>query len=272
MLIDKEEVLINQNQKSLLNREREKRIIENSNLYKIRYLVDTNTIVDGYFALPYGVNEKLPVIFWCRGGFKENGRLTDLTAYITLGEIAQWGFSVFATQYRKNEELGKTDIEDVVTLIQIADEFPFTDINNLGIEGWSRGGLVALNCLKYELEIKCAVIVAGLLDLSEYCKKKSQRKLEIKNFCKKDEVDKISPLNHFKEFQKIPILFIHGMNDDVISYKQSIKMYNALREYNENVSYDLELIDNGTHTLKENREYVALIRKQWYDKYLKNMN
>lgn len=271
MLIDNEEVVLGQTQKSLLSKEREKRIIEETRLYKIRYLVDHNISVEGFYALPVEVNKKLPVIVWCRGGFQENGKLTDLTAFITLGEIANWGYCVFASQYRQNEKLGNTDIEDILGLIKIIGEFSFTDSDNLALEGWSRGGLVALLCLKYDLKFNCAVVIAGLTDLDEYCDKNSQRKLGNRTFCKKDEVHKISPLNNYKSFKKIPILFIHGTGDEVISYKQSMKIYDLLKDHNKDICYELELIEGGSHTLKENRDYVAIKRKQWYDKYLKNI-
>ncbi len=272
MLIDNEEVVLDLTQKSFLSREREKKIIEKTNLYKFRYLVEDDVPVDGYYAIPYGVNQKLPVIIWCRGGFKEEGKLDDFTAFITLGEIAQWGYCVFASQYRTDDVPGLTDLKDVSGMIQLVEEFNFTDSDNLALEGWSRGGLVALSCLRFDYKIKCAIVVAGLSDLIEYCNSNSNMKLIMETICKKNKEYKISPVDNYKDLKKIPILFIHGTGDEIISYRQSVKMYNLLKEYNPDVNYELELINYGTHTLKENRDYVSAVRKKWYDKYLKIHN
>ncbi len=269
MLVNKEEVVITLAQKALLQKDREKRILEETNLYKIKYLVDDNVYVDGYLSVPVNIKERLPVIIWNRGGFKEKGRLEDLTAFITLGEIADWGYCVFASQYREDEKPGISDVQDVLTLLQIVKDIPFADNQNIAMEGWSRGGMLTLLCLQYEYGIKTAVVVAGLTDLNDYCKNSSERKLILEYICNKDSGMSISPVNIYKSIKKIPILFIHGTNDEMISYEQSIKMFNLLKMQNPDVNYELELIEGGSHFLKENRDKVSDIRRKWYDKYLK---
>lgn len=45
-------------------------------------------------------NTKLPCIIWNRGGTKERGLIDNFTAKGMFGQLASWGFVVFASMYR----------------------------------------------------------------------------------------------------------------------------------------------------------------------------
>ncbi len=98
--------------------------------------------------------KKFPCIIWNRGGYENKGAIDSFTARGMFGQIASWGYVVFASQYRGNaggegkEELGGSDVNDILNLIPLADELPFADKEKWGMEGWSRGGMMTFLTLK----------------------------------------------------------------------------------------------------------------------------
>jgi len=103
--------------------------------------------VKGYVAYPADTSKKYPCVIWNRGGISEKGVIDSYTARGLFGQIASWGYVVFASQYRGNaggegtDEFGGDDVNDVLNLIPLANGLEFADTEKWGIEGWSRGGL-----------------------------------------------------------------------------------------------------------------------------------
>jgi dipeptidyl aminopeptidase/acylaminoacyl peptidase len=247
-------------------------------VYNFYYNSEGNN-VNGYLAYPKNVRNKLPVIIWNRGGNSKSGLLDDFLAHGILGEIASWGYVVFASQYRKNDEFGGNDVNDIINLIKISKEFEFSDGNIIGMEGWSRGGMMSYLTLTKTDEIKACIVVAGLSDLpgnetnnpklgeifklhfglddkSEFDKSKKKRSAVY-------WPDKIS--------KSTKILFIHGASDEKILTEDSSKIYKMLSEINGKSNYELIIINGGDHYLRKHRKEVSFLRKKWFDENLKFM-
>jgi dipeptidyl aminopeptidase/acylaminoacyl peptidase len=271
MLLEQYDIDLTIKQKDLLKKGYGDEIFDNVTTYKILYL-SSDKKVEGYLAYPFNPERKYPVIIWNRGGYRDNGKLDDFLACGILGEIAAWKYVVLATNYREDEEFGGKDVDDVLNLIDVAKEFPFTDCDRIGIEGWSRGGMMTYKVLQREVQLKCAVIVSGLADMKRsFDINKSLRKM-ISSF-KNTNIDEFfydrTSLNFSDRINPdIPILFIHGTKDERISFKDSVEMYESLKKLNKNTNYRLELIENGDHFLKEHKNFVSTFKKNWYNKYL----
>lgn len=271
MILELYEINLSIEQKDLLKKGYRAEIIDKVTTYKIIYLSSDNK-VEGYLSYPNNPERKYPVIVWNRGGFKSSGKLDDFLACGILGEIATWDYAVFSSNYRKNDEIGGGDVDDILNLIESAKEFPFTDCEKIGIEGWSRGGMMTYKVLQRAVDVKCAIIISGLADMkrsvemnSSLRKMVSSLKLSDYNSFIYDRtsinfIDKINP--------SVPILFIHGTGDNRISYKDSEQMYNALSKRNKNTDYDIELIEKGDHVLRRHRKLVSDLKRNWYNKYL----
>lgn len=272
MLLEQYDVNLTIEQKDLLKKGYGKDIIDNVTTYRILYL-SSGKKVEGYSSYPNNPDRKYPVIIWNRGGYRENGRLDDFLASGILGEISSWNFAVFASNYRDDDEFGGKDVDDIINLMEVAEEFPFTDCENTGIEGWSRGGMMAYKVLQRQVKINCAVIVSGLSDMRRSVKiNKSLSKMvsSLKNAYNDEFLYDRTSLNSAEKINPgIPILFIHGTGDDRISYKDSAEMYEKLKKLNKTTNYQLELIEKGDHYLKEHKDFVSNLKKNWYNKYLK---
>ena len=95
----------------------------------------------------------------------KKGLLDDFLATGILGEISSSGYVVVASQYRDDDEFGGKEINDVLNLLKLGMSVESFDGENIGVEGWSQGGMMTYQLLTKINFLKCAIIVAGLADL-----------------------------------------------------------------------------------------------------------
>jgi dipeptidyl aminopeptidase/acylaminoacyl peptidase len=256
-------------------------VIENTIVEKITYLSD-GLRVKGYIAYPIDKSKKYPCVIWCRGGIGNAGAIDKFNARGIFGQIASWGYCVFASQYRGNDggegfdEFGGNDLNDVLNLIPLADEFPFADTSNWAIEGWSRGGMMTYLTLTKTDLFKCAIVLGGVANLrcnsseSKFMRRLYEHILGKYNteefFSKCDERSIINFPDRLST--KTPILIIHGNSDERVLPHDSIDLSYKLLELKK--AFRLVMLEGGDHFLKSHRKEVDMLRKDWLLKWLKS--
>ena len=286
-IIERVKIELNETQTKMLISGWGKDVFENTIVEKITYLSD-GLKIKGYIAYPTNTDgKKFPCIIWNRGGYENKGAIDKFTARSMYGQIASWGYVVFASQYRGNagsegkEELGGNDVNDILNLIPLADELPFADKYKWGIEGWSRGGMMTyLALLKnpnfsrkagYASGVKCAVLVGAISNFKDYVLTSDNRNSIYKKILgKKDFEKKLEErtiINFADKLPKIPYLLMHGKSDETIPVKQTIEIAKKFDELDFN--YELKLFEGGDHYLKKHRKEVDELRRKWFDMYLK---
>jgi dipeptidyl aminopeptidase/acylaminoacyl peptidase len=272
---ENKEVVLNEAERSLIKNGWGDETLENVSLAKIIYTSDGYD-VEGYICKPKDLSLKYPLILWNRGGDEKNGKLDNFLAWGILGEIASWGYIVLASQYRKKDEFGGREINDIMNLLKIGMLLEEYDGVNIGVEGWSRGGMMTYQLLTKLKFIKCAVIVAGLADLRTNIEKNAKLKSKFSSLFPNANEDKIneeikkrSAVEFYNDIDMdTPIMLIHGTNDNKVLYEDSVNMYMRLIEKSR-AEIVFETIDRGDHYLSKNRKEAQILRKQWFDKYLK---
>ena len=254
--------------------------LEKTVVEKITYLSD-GLKVSGYIAYPKDDTKKYPCIIWCRGGIGDTGAIDKFTARGIYGQIASWGYCVFASQYRGNDgseghdDFGGDDLNDVLNLIPLADEVPQANINIWGIEGWSRGGMMAYLTLTKTNIFKAAIVLGGIANLhcnsneSIFMRRLYEQTLgrykedEFKNGCKTRSI-----VNFADQLSKTtPMLIIHGNADSRVLPHDSLDLSYKLLDFK--IPYRLVMLEGGDHFLKSHRKEVDEMRKNWFEKYLK---
>ncbi len=276
MIYEINEIRLPKKQLVLLHKGWGKDISENTITSRIKYLSD-GIEVEGYISKPLEFKSRLPVIIWNRGGNKNSGKIDDFLASGILGEIASWGYFVIASNYREDDQFGGEDVNDILNLIDIIDDFPEAESNLIGMEGWSRGGMMMYLCLTKTNRVRCAVAVSAVANLERTISiNPGLNKFisELTQGYSKEEKDKFfkrrSAVGFYEEINvNTPTHFIHGNSDDKVSYLDSVDMHERLKIKNTGTEYKLELIENGDHYLSRNKELVKYLRKDWFDKYLK---
>ncbi|MBK6506141.1 MAG: prolyl oligopeptidase family serine peptidase [Ignavibacteria bacterium] len=231
--------------------------------------------VEGYLAYPKVIDDKLPLIIWNRGGNLKEGAIDEFLASGMYGEIASWGYVVLASQYRKNEEFGGSDVNDILNLIPLAEDLPFCNSALIGMEGWSRGGMMAYRVLTLTDRIKCAVIVSGLANLQRWKKDRSKLSHIYPHiFDVMNEPETVVQLKARSAVMfadrissKTAMLLIHGTEDTIVPHSDSVEMKELLSGLDRIV--ELQLIKDGDHYLRKFRKEVSVLRRNWFDKFLK---
>lgn len=244
-------------------------IVENTIVEKIVYDNDGEEI-DGYLAYPDDLSKQYPLIIWNRGGSRKSGYIDEFLARGMFGEIASWGYVVLASMYRDQDEFGGKDVTDVIKLFDIADDLELCDSSKIGMEGWSRGGMMTFKVLTMTNRIKACVIISGLTDLVDHAQMQdTYRRIfgadseEIFNQRKKEK----SPLYFAdKIITDAAILMIHGTDDEDVTVRNSKEMYEKLKDKVKNM--ELVLLEGGDHYLKKFRKETVKLRKEWFEKYL----
>ena len=278
-ILDREIIELRDSQYRMIESGWGKDTLENSVVEKITYLSD-DLKVKGYIAYPENPTERYPCLIWNRGGFGDKGTIDTFTAKGIFGQLASWGYVVFASQYRGNaggegkDEFGGEDVNDVLNLMPLAEEFDFTDKKKWGIEGWSRGGMMTYLVLTKNYNFKCAVISGGIANLrcssdeSPFMRKlfeTTMGKYADEEFKKKCESRSI--VNFPEKLSKsTPMLILHGTEDNRVLPHDSLDLsYHLLKH---KIPFRLVMLEGGDHFMRKHRKEVDEMRKRWYEKYL----
>ncbi len=253
--------------------------IDSINIYRISYLSD-GLKINGYLVQPKK-KEKYPCIIYNRGGSMAFGTLTDLSAAVFLGKLAKEGYTVVASQYRGNggsegqEEFGGNDINDVTILPKVLEEIKGTDTQNIGMYGWSRGGMMTYIALTKSNQIKAAVVGGAISDARKIIEDRPEMETEVLaklipdySNNKEEELRKRSAIEWVDQFKKnVPILILHGNSDWRVKSEQSLRI--ALEFEKHRIPYRLIMFEDGDHGISQHEKEVMSQTISWFDKFLK---
>ncbi len=279
LIFNRSEIKLSELQEKMVKNGWGEDAIKKSVVEKITYQSD-DLKVNGYLAYPayIGAKEKYPCIIWNRGGAKESGLIDEFNARGIYGQLASWGYVVFASHYRGNggsdgrDEFGGSDVNDILNLLKVAEEIPFADTSSWGIEGWSRGGMMTYLTLTKEYKFKAAIVTGGIADLFTVAEKNDSMKRVFHHFISEDnfedELKKRSVINFIDKLSPAtPILIIHGADDERIPPEDSLMISQLLLKHKR--KHRFVLLEDADHFLKKQRKEVDRLRKEWFEKYLK---
>lgn len=280
IITDRKIIEPNRFQRSTVNKLFASEVYEQTTLEQITYLSD-GLKINGYIASPK-TEGKYPVLLWNRGGYKDRGALSELTAFLILASTAVWGYTVVATQYRGNmgsegeEDWAGKDLDDALMMLTVAEELPQADMSRVAIEGASRGGMTTYRALTKDDRFKCAIVHAGLADLFEMEAYDEHFAELVDKFTanmtpdeKRQKLASISGQYLAEKFPKTcPILLLHGDADKKVPLAQSKALADELKRLDH--PHEFIVIKDGGHVSLKDGSYKEIDkhRKAWLEKYL----
>jgi dipeptidyl aminopeptidase/acylaminoacyl peptidase len=245
--------------------------------YKFDYVSD-GRIVKGYLVEPK-IGVDLPCIIFNRGGSKDYGKIDERVLFFLIAKIASWGYSVIASQYSGNDggegkdECGGMDVNDMLNLKDILDQYDRVDSSKIGMFGGSRGGMMTYIALKQVDWIKAAVIRAGSSnEIRGYKLRPSVKEFRSDMYDVHSEEENIKRSGIFwvdQMTKKTPLLLIHGTGDDKVSPLDALEM--GVELYKNNIPFELHVYQDDDHKISKNSKEAMEKTHQWFDKYVKNI-
>lgn len=240
--------------------------------------------IEGFYAAPKHLKEKIPAIVFNRGG---NGSFSKIQPGLLLNKIlplANEGYFVIASQYRgsglnKNngfDEFGGRDISDVLALLNIIDATTGVDNQRIGLYGWSRGGMMAFLAAKHSPRFSAIVVGGAPTDLWAELQTGLRPEMERNVFRKRIPgyaenkqqtlIDR-SVVYWLDQLQSpAPILILHGDQDKHVRVINAQILAEKLREANH--PHKLVIYDQGSHGLTEYKQEIHQETIAWFRKHL----
>ncbi len=243
---------------------------------------DDGTNLYGKLILPtnFNPNKKYPTIVYLYNGphvqlvtntFPESGNLW-------YEYMAQNDYIIFTMDGRGSgnrglkfeqaifRNLGETEMNDQLKGVEYLKSLKYVDTNRMGVHGWSFGGFMTTSLmLKHPDVFKVAVAGGPVIDWKMYEIMYTERYMDTpqenpEGYAKANLLDKVQNL-------KGKLLMIHGAQDDVVIWQQSIKFLKAAVDNGVQLDY---FVYPGHHHNVLGKDRVHLMQKitDYFDKNL----
>lgn len=240
--------------------------------------------VFGYLATPEGPGP-FPVVVRLRGGNRSFGAYSPERAVRSLSQLAEWGYLAIAPQYRgatdpeeghSADEFGGAEVDDIFTMIDLLPELePAVDTTRIGLDGWSRGGMMALLALRRSARFRAAVLVGSLSDLERMA---ADRPVMLEVY---EDLFGSPDSTEFKRHIRArsgvrwpdelpvdtPILILHGGADWRVSPLQSLELAAGLEEAGR--FYRIVVVEGADHSLSDAAGERDTERRAWFDRWVR---
>ena len=213
---------------------------------------DDGTRLFARTILPYNfdASKKYPVVIYVYGGphaqMIRNGRLAQ--APLWMYTMANEGFILFTVDNRgssnrgidfekvTHRSLGSTEIDDQMVGYRYIQGKPFVDANKIGVHGWSFGGFMTISMMTRQPDKFYAAVAGGpVTDWNMYEIMYTERYMDTPE----QNPDGYKTASTFSYIDQLhgPLLLIHGSEDDVVIWQQSINYIESCVKKGKQVNY-----------------------------------
>jgi dipeptidyl aminopeptidase/acylaminoacyl peptidase len=180
--------------------------------------------------------------------------------------MARRGFVVFAPFYRGNEggdgreDFGGDDRMDVCSAITLVQSLPEVKPGRVPLIGFSRGAIMALAAAAECDEAGPVVVWGGVSDLFQTYEERVDLRRMLKRVVghprKDEEQYQRRSAVYWIERVRVPVMIVHGSNDDQVGVQQAVKLGLALEAAGKD--YTMELYAGLKHRFPKEQDECAL--------------
>ena len=245
----------------------------------VRYAAADGLEITGYLTLPNSKTPKdLPLVVFAHGGPSSR----DEAGFDWWAQaVASRGYAVLQANFRGSGGFGQSFIEagygewggkmqtDLSDGVRFLSAKGIVDPKRVCIVGGSYGGYAALTGITLDHGVyRCAVSVAGISDLSRMLSWEIQRQtresVTVRYWMRfmgvtsehDPKLDARSAALHAKDVDG-PVMLIHGKDDTVVDYNQSLEMVHALEAAGKPV--EMVTLKHEDHWLSQNDTRLQML-------------
>lgn len=227
------------------------------------YYESDGLMIEGYLSAPAEQlkgDDKNPCLIFNHGGNQDYGALDPVqTTYYSY----VFDTICVASNYRGcgdsegTDGFGGDDVNDVVRLIDICENFNYIDSDKINMLGISRGGMMTYEALRNETRIHKAVVVSGLADSFMEYEEREDMQSVYKSLVGgtpdelPEEYEKRSATYWADEIDT-PLLIFHTTGDEKVSCAQADAIVDKLRENGKECEYIT--FDSNEHAQLRNED------------------
>jgi dipeptidyl aminopeptidase/acylaminoacyl peptidase len=216
-----------------------------------------------------------PTVVFNRGSYIRNDAAPEYLS--TFHRLAESGYTVLAPMYRGSEgaeghdEMGGDDLNDLLRVAALAEELPSVDAQRLFLLGESRGGMMVLQAIREGFPARAAAIYGGPTDffslLSQYPDKYEGIADQLLPNWRTDPEEVLGRRSAVKwaESIDIPLLIMHGGNDQSMPVTQSLELVDRLQKHGK--TYELHILGYENHVISGRAIERDALTTAWFEKH-----
>lgn len=250
----------------------------------ISYRSDAHTVM-GFIVMPkaHPDRRKLPVIVFNRGGNGVFGALTLADLLEHVFPLAEQGYVVMASQYRgvpgpaagerSPDQFGGDDVRDVTRLLDLVQQLPEADKNNVFMLGQSRGAIMTFRALlDSPLPVRAVAIHSGAFDMHDLLAFRPEFERLFTALVPDFATRRQEALDHRSVTrwpERLPaetaVLIVHGDEDERAPLGSARKFAEQLRKLGR--THEFVVLEGESHSLAGAREDVRTRTLAWFRRF-----
>jgi dipeptidyl aminopeptidase/acylaminoacyl peptidase len=228
-------------------------------LEKLRYRSEGLSVIAYLYRPTDDTQTKRPVIVFNRGSYVRGDIAPELLPM--FHRLANAGFSIVAPMYRGSDggeghdEMGGADLHDLMNVAELLSELPSLDTRNVFLYGESRGGMMVFQAMRDGFPARAAATFGGFTDLEALVSTEDgmamARSIWPRFDEERDEIIARRSAIHWPDRLDLPLLLMHGSDDESVSPVQTLLLARELADANKELG--VIIFPGGSHTLTQQR-------------------
>jgi dipeptidyl aminopeptidase/acylaminoacyl peptidase len=247
-------------------------------LEKLTYRSQKLKVVAYLYKPKVTEGKKLPAIIYNRGSYIRGDVGYELVPF--FHRLAVEGFVVIVPMYRESDgsegrdEMGGDDVNDLMNVLPLAKGLGFVDTDHLFMYGVSRGGMMTFQAIKYGFPLRAAATFGAFTDLDALMKSNPPLYKPLKKRIWPDFDSRREEILHKRSAIKwadkisVPLLIMHGGNDQSVSPAQSLDFVQELQRLGK--KYEFLIYADDNHVLSRNQEDRDKRAIAWFKRYMQS--
>jgi dipeptidyl aminopeptidase/acylaminoacyl peptidase len=213
----------------------------------------------------------LPVVVFNRGSYVRDEFAPEVL--MAAHRLAPRGFLVVAPMLRGSggaegrDEMGGAEVADVLNLLPVLEELPYADASRVFLYGESRGGMTSLLAAKRGFPARAMAVYGAIADFDAFLAEgQPARRMAATiwpDFPEREEeiVESRSAVRWAGSID-VPVLIIHGADDEDVSPLQALSLAGALERAGGD--YEVAVLHGTGHVITERAAERDAAAERWF--------